>query len=416
MTERIPPQDQKAEKLLLGKYLFDPGKIDQTPLSTKDFYSIPHRHIFDALLSLKHIADLGSVRLELRRQGQLETVGGEAYLAGIEHTSAENIRIFESKIKELSIRRQKIQENEDQLQELYDITSDYPVISNEGGIYRPDDIKQEIMDYYREGHQDGHSTGLSTLNEHIRVFPWLLYVVTGIPQMGKSEFIDWLLVNQMKLYNDKIAYFSPENYPLQRHASKILEKITYKPFMRGPTTRMSEAVLEAGIEELQEHVFFIYPDEKELDLDHILEKFKICKAKYGINGVVIDPFNELDYNCPAHMNQSDYIGECLTKMRRFARVHDVYFILVAHPRMLQKNDDGKYDPPTLYQISGSANFYNKADVGICVHRDVMDGGNEVDIHIQKVRFKWVGHPGTVPLKYERSNGTYYEEDVDKDEF
>jgi twinkle protein len=45
---------------------------------------------------------------------------------------------------------------------------------------------------------------------------------------------------------------------------------------------------------------------------------------------------------------------------------NVHVWFVAHPRMMYDYSSGR--PPTLYDISSSAHFYNKADAGIVVHR------------------------------------------------
>jgi hypothetical protein len=57
--------------------------------------------------------------------------------------------------------------------------------------------------------------------------------------------------------------------------------------------------------------------------------------------------------------------------------------VVAHPTKSAKDGDGNYKMPTLYDISGSANWYNKADLGVIVHRE-----NEDDtlIKVQKSRY------------------------------
>ena len=60
---------------------------------------------------------------------------------------------------------------------------------------------------------------------------------------------------------------------------------------------------------------------------------------------------------------------------------------MAHPAKLQKVGN-VYEIPTLYSISGSAHFYNKTDNGFTVYRD--NENNNVQIHIQKVRFSWNG--------------------------
>ena len=88
-------------------------------------------------------------------------------------------------------------------------------------------------------------------------------------------------------------------------------------------------------------------------------------ARYGIRGLVIDPYNELDHQRPAQMNETEYVSQMLTKIKRFAQHHDVHVWFVAHPRQMR---DWKGDPPNLYDISGSAHFINKCDNGIVVHR------------------------------------------------
>jgi twinkle protein len=65
--------------------------------------------------------------------------------------------------------------------------------------------------------------------------------------------------------------------------------------------------------------------------------------------------------------------------------------------------------PTLYDISGSANWANKADIGIVVHRDPASDPFRAEIHVRKVRFKSVGKIGSVALRWDRATGRYSEE-------
>ena len=62
-------------------------------------------------------------------------------------------------------------------------------------------------------------------------------------------------------------------------------------------------------------------------------------------------------------------------------------------------------PPSLYDISGSANRANKADVGITVHRPDY-AVPETEIYIRKIRFKAVGRLGRVTLSYDKVTGRY----------
>lgn len=77
---------------------------------------------------------------------------------------------------------------------------------------------------------------------------------------------------------------------------------------------------------------------------------------------------------------------------------------MAHPTKQPKNKDGVIEAPTLYDISGSANFYNKADFGIVVHRNRLE--NTVEVHVQKVKFRHLGECGTCQFKYNINNGRY----------
>lgn len=88
--------------------------------------------------------------------------------------------------------------------------------------------------------------------------------------------------------------------------------------------------------------------------------------RYGIRGLVIDPYNELDHARPSSVSETEYVSQMLTKLKRFASYNDVHVWFVAHPRQLQ---NWRGEPPNLYDISGSAHFINKADNGLVIHRN-----------------------------------------------
>jgi len=94
----------------------------------------------------------------------------------------------------------------------------------------------------------------------------------------------------------------------------------------------------------------------------------------------------------------------LDKLTNFAQMNDVLVILMAHPTKPPKNPCGPAPVPTLYDISGSANFYNKADFGLTVHRDRVN--DIVEVHVQKVKFRHLGENGTARFKYNINNGRY----------
>jgi twinkle protein len=79
-------------------------------------------------------------------------------------------------------------------------------------------------------------------------------------------------------------------------------------------------------------------------------------------------------------------------------------IVVAHPAKMRREPDGKYPIPSLYDISDSSHWYNKADVGIIVHRK---GEEETLIRVAKSRYHdQIGKPGEATVKYIWQRATY----------
>ena len=227
------------------------------------------------------------------------------------------------------------------------------------------------------------------------------FIANGIVShnSGKSEFIDEIAENMNIRYQWKFAYFSPENAPITYHISKLIEKFTGKKFRRDTLPINEYQQVKAHIER---NFFFIYPKD-DYKLSSILQRAKYLVRKKGIKGLVIDPYNRLEDENDGQ-SETRYISKQLDMLTNFAQQNDVLVFLMAHPTKLQKNKDGVIDPPTLYDISGSAHFYNKTDFGIVVHRDRSRG--LVDIIVQKVKFRHLGTCGTASFVYNIENGRY----------
>lgn len=271
------------------------------------------------------------------------------------------------------------------------------------GLYTVQDYAGDVMSLFEHGRARGISTGYPSLDQLYTVAPGQLTVVTGIPNNGKSEFIDQLTVNLAKREGWVFGLCSFENDP-PNHISKLAEKWLCLPFWDGPTIRMTSWNLEKAIERLQEHFHFMRCEgEVAPTLDWILEKARILVFRFGIRGLVIDPYNEIEHQRPANMTETEYVSHMLARIKRFAAVHGVHVWFVAHPAKM-KPEGGKTPPPTLYEISGSANFVNKTDCGLVVHRG--DERDTTEIWVRKVRFKWVGQQGKATLGYNRATGVY----------
>ncbi len=278
------------------------------------------------------------------------------------------------------------------------------------GLFSVADLAGDVELLYTDGLRPGVSTGWPALDHLYTVRPGEMTIVTGIPGSGKSNWLDALLVNLRLDHDWPFAIFSPENWPLERHVANLLEKIVRRPFSErySTTERMTPQQVRDGMDFMDGFFNFIMPPEDSMSLDSILQKARAAIFRHGCKGVVIDPWNEIEHNRGDKISETDYTSLALTKIRRFARMNSVHVWLVAHPTKLQKaKDTGEYPVPTMYDISGSAHWRNKADNGICVHRP--DYENDItEVYIQKIRFREIGKIGKVDLKYSRDCGLYFE--------
>lgn len=279
----------------------------------------------------------------------------------------------------------------------------YPI----SGLYEVTDFEDSLLSFFEEGMCSGVSTGWASVDEYYTVMLGEVDVVTGIPNNGKSEWLDALMMNLAQKQEWKFAIFSPENSK-EQHVTKLVEKRTQLPSEPHHPNRMSrETFLRSANWVSQHFVFIIGDDERNLPtLDWVLDRARSAILRYGIKGIVIDPWNELEHTRPQGMSETDYISLALSKIKRFARNHQVKVWIVAHPAKMYKDPKtGQHGVPSLYDISGSAHWANKVDNGIAVHR-TPGAGNRTEIHVRKARQKHVGRKGTAYLIYDKDSGIF----------
>lgn len=280
-----------------------------------------------------------------------------------------------------------------------------------------DDIAA-LVELYRKGLPRGAETGWPSLDRHYTVGPSQWTVVTGVPNHGKSEWLDALLVNLLSrpLHGKEWRFLvcSPENWPLQVHESKILEKVTGKRFGAGTGARISESELRDTPKALRDRFTFVELDDGETfpDLLMGIRDFATSNWQHQV-GIVLDPWNQLEHCRPARLTETEYISEALSSAIRITRQTGAHLWIVAHPAKPLRDKEGNRPVPTPYDISGSAHWFNKADNAITVWRNVhAEPGDHdyglVQIHVQKVRFKHIGYPGLINLKYDKVTGRYSE--------
>jgi len=259
----------------------------------------------------------------------------------------------------------------------------------------------DLMDLYQNGMKSGKEIEIPELDSLITWELGRLAVVTGIPGHGKSEFVDFVVAKLNILHGWKVAYFSPENFPMKYHLMKLIPKISGKKFV---TDELAENELKDTFDYINENYQFIAPDDDQT-FERIIELAMITVKRNGVKILVIDPYNKIEHKRDKSETETEYISRFLDKLITFAKIYGVLIFLVAHPRkMPMQKDSLKVIAPTLYDINGSANFYNKCDYGISVYRDREK--MLTNIQILKVKFRHLGEGGECDFTYNYFNGRY----------
>lgn len=252
-------------------------------------------------------------------------------------------------------------------------------------------------------------------------------VLTGIPSSGKSTFIADLY-GGMALDHGWVTVIASFEATPQEDFRRMLRTRYWGAAMNtsqdarynaglnsdltGPRLEieMSDAHKVEADAWINRHFLFLIPDEDEqATVAWLLEKARDAILRYSANALVVDPWNEIDHDRDMGMSQTEYTGEAIKHMKKFANKYRVHLMVAAHPAKLRPQKPGDAIPiPTLYDVSDSQHWYNKADVGIIIHTQLDDSGvTRTLIRVAKTRFHdKIGAPGDEYLYFWPREGRY----------
>jgi twinkle protein len=159
---------------------------------------------------------------------------------------------------------------------------------------------------------------------------------------------------------------------------------------------------EAFVQRYYQFIDYDDTGDAEIDVKFLLDACAAAVFRDGVKMLIVDPWNELEHNRPMNLSLTEYIGKMIKALKRFAKQFHVCVIVVAHPTKL-----GADVVPGLYNISDSAHWANKADLGLVVHPGDPENPNARQIIISKVRLKRIaGLTGVVMLSFDERTGLF----------
>jgi replicative DNA helicase len=393
-ASRVPPQNNEAEQSVLGAILLDnEAAHDVTEiLRPEDFYRDTHRFIFEAVLDLldrSEPADLVTLTNELRKKGDLERIGGAAYLAELVEavpTSASvmhHARIVKDKavvreiIRAASDIAEKGYEGSDDVAEFLDqaermIFGVSDVHNRNALLPIADAVKQSFTQIEKAYERKELITGLSTgFKEIDKLTSGLqnsdLIIVAGRPSMGKTSLC--LNIAQHAAVHEKVpvAVFSLE-MAREQLAMRLLCSDARIDSSRVRTGLLDEdewmrLTNSAGL--LSESSIFI-DDTPQLTSFEMRAKARRLKSSRGLGLIVVDYLQLMSSRGKSESRERE-ISDISRSLKAMAKeLHVPVIALSQLNRGVESRNDKR---PQLSDLRESGAIEQDADLVGFIYRD-----------------------------------------------
>lgn len=262
-------------------------------------------------------------------------------------------------------------------------TAKLPPIEN---IVVLDDLNEELDDFWLNGFEKGMTIDLPDFDKYFSIVLKQYTLVTGVPQSGKSEFLDQLLIKINLKYGHKIGYCSPENEPFTFHHDKLFQKL----YGRRPNGYAEIAT--SNVKQVKNHItenMYHVQFDKRYWLQDVLAKFTELVRRKGVRMFVIDPYNKIKLK-DGSTDVVKYTEEYHILLDEFVKKNDCHLFLVAHPYKMQLQEGSKqtHVMPTAYNIKGGSEHNDMSYNVLGVNR--IYESKLIHIKTLKVKFRHLG--------------------------
>ena len=276
-------------------------------------------------------------------------------------------------------------------------------------------IKDEILEVFEKGLEMGPTTHYKELDKHMRLPLGNVLVMAGPGNLGKTTFVNQLLINKAVKDDWKIAVFSPESHPPTTWNLDLIHTKTGLSVQKKFNNHISTERLSEEIDWVNGRFLYVYPEVDRPTIKYIMERFEEAVKEYGVNVVVLDPFGVLIQEWAESFGRDDkFIEFFLFAAKRFALKHNVLFIVVVHPNStIERNKDtGDFRMLDPLNLRGGIMWQSHSDILVVYHRPffISNPSNPLClIRTYKCKVqRTMGIPGCVGMYFDRRTNRFYE--------
>ncbi|MBO6291814.1 MAG: replicative DNA helicase [Selenomonas sp.] len=393
---RMPPQNIEAEKAVLGAMLIKKDAIIEVQeiLRPEDFYREAHKVAYEAMLKLtdsEEAVDIVTLTEELRKEEQLERVGGVRFVTDIANTvpTAANISYHAKIVKEKAELRRLIDaataiaaaayEDTDEVANIMDeaekrILAVAAGQSNDGFepmkaiLLRTFDRINDL--YESKGNITGISTGFKDL-DHITsgLQPSDLVLVAARPSMGKTAFT-LNMASYIGLHNlGTVAFFSLEMSKEQLMQRMLCSEggIDAQRLRTGQLEDEEWTRLVETANRLNSAPIYI-DDTAGITVMEMRSKARRLKAEHGLSVIFIDYLQLMQGRASKNSdNRQQEISEISRSLKALAR--ELSVPVIALSQLSRSVENRQVKRPMLSDLRESGSLEQDADIVMFLYRE-----------------------------------------------
>ena len=396
MSDRTLPHNLEAEKCVLGAILIDNPSFNQAAevIGTDDFFRDAHRRIFEKMIGLSERSqpiDPVTLKDELTRSGELDEVGGPAYVASLTDgvPRSANVEFYAKIVKEKSTLRKLIQSANDVLVRAYDAEEDPDLLLDEAerSIFQIAENRMrtgfvslaELVDggwkqleklQEHKGNVTGVPTGFVDLDEMTSGFQKAdLVIVAARPSMGKTS-----LVLNMALHCGIEAGRTAGVFSLEMSREQLFmrmltseARVDAHKFRGGFLGEQDYSRLVAAFARLHDAKVFI-DDSPSIGILEMRAKARRLKMEHGLDMLVID-YLQLMQGRGKFDNRQQELASISRSLKILAKELEIPIIALSQ---LSRAPEGRSDHrPQLSDLRESGALEQDADVVMFIYREEM---------------------------------------------
>jgi hypothetical protein len=291
----------------------------------------------------------------------------------------------------------------------YEIDVKKEFIDEKEGNYRVEDVvygidvKDKALLINQNGFDKVMGVGIKELDYLFKPKRGEITLLTGIGNYGKTAWQKSQLLSRIVMYGEKIATFSPEDTPAEEYFHDYVEMLLGCECTPFNPNRPANDIYEAAYDYISKHIFYISAEMLSPTPQYIKEKFLELIVQEKVDFCCIDPFNQMTNDYKGFGGRTDkYLETLLADFSRFAKKNDVYFWVIAHPKLMERDRSGNYKCPDVFDVNDGAMWNNKMDNITVYHRPFAQTDPSsplAEFHSKKIKKKSVGRKGFIMVEY-----------------